>query len=97
MNMPNLDNTGPLGAGPMTGRGLGRGVGRGLGRGVRGFGRGLGRGIGAFFGRGQGRPLGSDICTCPKCGYEESHKRATPCTQTNCPKCQTPMRGVNCL
>ncbi len=87
MNMPNRDGTGPTGAGPRTGRGLGIS-----------FGRGLGRSIGAFFGRGRGsRPLGSGICTCPKCGYEESHKRGTACTQTSCPKCQTQMKGVSCL
>jgi len=48
--MPGMDGTGPLGLGPMTGRGLGpcgRGLGwrRGLGRGL-GFGRGLGLGRG---------------------------------------------------
>ena len=42
--MPNLDGTGPLGLGPMTGRGLGlcRGRRRVVSRG-RGLGRGLGR------------------------------------------------------
>lgn len=40
--MPLFDRTGPMGIGPLTGRGLGP-CGRGLGR---GFGRGLGR----FFG-----------------------------------------------
>ena len=57
--MPRGDGTGPMGYGPMTGRGMGYcvavpgylnpgyGPGRGLGR---GFGRGLGRG----FGRGMG-------------------------------------------
>ncbi len=54
--MPFGDGTGPLGQGPMTGRGLGycggygapgrfRGYGRGFGMG-RGFGRGMGRGFG---------------------------------------------------
>jgi len=38
--MPGMDKTGPLGAGPGTGRGRGP-CGRGLARG-RGFGRGLG-------------------------------------------------------
>jgi len=42
--MPGQDRTGPLGQGPMTGRGLGP-CGRGLARG-RGFGRGMGRGLG---------------------------------------------------
>lgn len=40
--MPNRDGTGPLGQGPLTGRGLGP-CGRGL---RRGFGRGFGRGLG---------------------------------------------------
>ncbi len=60
--MPRRDGTGPLGFGPMTGRGLGvcTGVnapiyGRGFGGGCgRGFGRGLGRGFGPGFGRGFG-------------------------------------------
>ena len=39
--MPGGDGTGPMGRGPMTGRGLGP-CGRGLGRGS-GFGRGFGR------------------------------------------------------
>ncbi len=47
--MPGMDGTGPLGQGPLTGRGLGpcgagfrRGFGRGMGRGIcRGFGRGF--------------------------------------------------------
>lgn len=38
--MPGMDRTGPLGQGPLTGRGLGL-CGRGLG-----FGRGMGRGFG---------------------------------------------------
>ena len=61
--MPGFDGTGPMGQGPMTGRGLGRctgfagGVGlrRGFGFGMgRGFGRGLGRrfGMGRFWGAG---------------------------------------------
>ncbi len=54
--MPGLDRTGPLGMGPMTGRGLGlcgrgRGVGRG-GYGAWGYGRGFGRGLGLGRGRG---------------------------------------------
>lgn len=57
--MPRRDGTGPMGAGPMTGRGLGlctganavkygAGLGLGLGLGLacrRGFGRGFGRGF----------------------------------------------------
>lgn len=69
--MPGRNRTGPLGRGPMTGRGmglcagngagteysvgLGRGFGGGLGRGA-GFGGGFGRGAGA--GRGFGRGAG---------------------------------------
>jgi len=45
----------------------------------------------------QNRPLGSNICACPKCGYEKSRQQGTPCSQSNCPKCQTPMKGANCL
>jgi hypothetical protein len=45
-NMPGRDRTGPIGAGPMTGRGLGFCTGTGLGMGLglgcrRGFGRGF--------------------------------------------------------
>ena len=59
--MPRGDSTGPVGAGPMTGRGMGlcagygaagfmyRGFGGGMGRG-RGFGRGFGFGSGRGFG-----------------------------------------------
>jgi hypothetical protein len=42
--MPGMDRTGPLGQGPLTGRGLGPcGAGAGF---RRGFGRGMGRGFG---------------------------------------------------
>lgn len=48
--MPNRDQTGPAGQGPLTGRGFGPcGGGRGLGRGF-GCGRGFGRGLGRYFG-----------------------------------------------
>jgi hypothetical protein len=43
------------------------------------------------------KPLGSIVCTCPKCGHEEAHQRSIPCANKKCPKCQTPMKGVNCL
>ena len=44
--MPGMDQTGPMGQGPMTGRGLGP-CGRGAGPGFRrGFGRGVRRGFG---------------------------------------------------
>ena len=79
MNMPNLDKTGPRGAGPMTGRGLGRGVRN-------------------FFRRGfRNRMLGSNVCTCSKCGLEVPHKRGVPCSEVKCPKCNTLLSGVNCL
>jgi len=68
--MPRRDKTGPMGAGPMTGRcfglcagndaedrGIGFGMGRGLGRGRR-FGRNCDRGIGRGAGRGFGRGYG---------------------------------------
>lgn len=50
-------------------------------------------------GRGPRRPRGfggSKECVCPKCGYKESHMRGTPCSQKDCPKCSTPMRGYYC-
>lgn len=66
--MPRGDRTGPMGAGPMTGRRMGycagydapgyvnAGYGRGYGRGFgRGLGRGYRRGFGMGFGRGFGR------------------------------------------
>ena len=64
--MPRGDRRGPMGMGPMTGRGagfcagntqagfagdFGRGMGRGMGNG-RGFGGGFGRGFGPGFGAG---------------------------------------------
>jgi len=49
--MPGFDRTGPLGNGPMTGRGIGP-CGRGT---ARGFRRGTGRGLGMGFGRGFAR------------------------------------------
>lgn len=69
--MPNLDGTGPTGAGPRTGRG----------RGMTRPGQGLG---------------GSADCICPKCGEKTPHTRGIPCSNTNCPKCGAPMRGVFC-
>lgn len=49
--MPGFDRTGPLGYGPMTGRGMGP-CGAGYGRGAgRGFGRGMARGSGRGFRR----------------------------------------------
>ena len=60
------------------------------GTGPRGQRPGFGRGL-------NNRPVGSNRCTCPKCGYQQSHQREKPCSQTNCPKCKTPLKGVNCL
>lgn len=67
--MPGFDRTGPLGQGPMTGRGMGRcGKGGGFGRG-RGLGRGGGRRGGGFsrgfaggfaWGHGAQAPTGGD-------------------------------------
>ena len=61
--MPGRDGTGPMGAGPMTGRGFGgcyAGYGRGAGVAGFGFGRGIGRGMGCRggFGRGIARCFG---------------------------------------
>lgn len=42
------------------------------------------------------RPLGSNICTCPKCGHVETHRRGLPCSEVVCSKCGTAMQGVNC-
>ena len=45
----------------------------------------------------QGRGLGgSSVCRCPNCGYTTSHSRGAPCSTIRCPRCSTPMRGVNC-
>ncbi|MDD3013595.1 MAG: DUF5320 domain-containing protein [Candidatus Gastranaerophilales bacterium] len=49
--MPNLNGTGPMGQGPMTGRGLGNCQGADRGFGFRRFrGRGFGLGAGRFLG-----------------------------------------------
>ena len=53
-------------------------------------GRGMG---GQGRGRGQKGSAGADICVCPSCGEEVSHQRGTPCMNTKCPKCGTPMVG----
>ena len=63
-----------------------------MGRGAR-----TGRGRGQARGRVVNRPLGSSVCTCPKCGHEEPHKRGVPCSKVKCVKCGTLMKGVNCL
>lgn len=53
--MPRLDGTGPLGQGPMTGRGLGRCAGAQPAAGWLGRGRGLGLGLGLGLGWGMRR------------------------------------------
>lgn len=77
--MPGFDGNGPLGQGPMTGRGMGNcvsteynprkylGLGRGQGRGI-GAGRGLGRGPGKGMGRGfrYSNQINSDMYTTEK-------------------------------
>jgi hypothetical protein len=55
--MPRGDRTGPLGAGPMTGRGAGICTGAGA-PGFAGGGRGRGMGFGCGGGRGLGRGFG---------------------------------------
>jgi hypothetical protein len=59
--MPGGDGTGPLGQGPMTGRGMGTCTPANVpatGRRFSGFGRGFGCGRGRGFGRGMGRGFG---------------------------------------
>ncbi|MDD4537950.1 MAG: DUF5320 domain-containing protein [Lentisphaeria bacterium] len=73
--MPRGDGTGPLGQGPVTGRGMGQG---------RGQGQGAGRG------GGMGAGTGGE-CVCPKCGKRLAHQRGVPCTQRQCPDCGTTM------
>ncbi len=104
--MPRGDGTGPLGRGPMTGRGMGRGGGVGGGRGA---GRGAGRGMGAGRGRGAGIGGGrlgrngavADVggekvvvvgnCVCPECGTTVPHRWGVPCNEEVCPKCGASM------
>lgn len=45
--------------------------------------------------RGQGLG-GSEECVCPKCGEVLAHRRGIPCSEVQCPKCQTPMTGKFC-
>jgi len=94
--MPRGDGTGPLGSGPMTGRGMGRGRGAGSGRGMgRGGGRGAGRGAGAGrSGRygsvadiGGERVVVTGSCVCPECGETVPHRWGIPCNEELCPQC----------
>jgi uncharacterized paraquat-inducible protein A len=34
-------------------------------------------------------------CICPKCGYTEPHTAGVPCSQKQCPKCQTQLTRQN--
>lgn len=61
--MPGGDGTGPLGNGPMTGRGRGYCVTSGFRRPTmgRGMGQGMRRGFGCGMGRGMGRGMGQGM------------------------------------
>lgn len=73
--MPRGDGTGPVGRGPVTGRGFGRGLGRGMGR-MGGPTPGAG-------------PVGE--CVCPVCGAVVPHQPGVPCYQMTCPQCGAAM------
>lgn len=61
---------------------------------VSGRGRGRKSGKGRVMGK---QSLGGSAdCKCPKCGHKEAHARGTPCSETKCPKCKTPIRGTFC-
>jgi len=34
-------------------------------------------------------------CVCPECGATKKHTTGTPCTDENCPKCETKMTRNN--
>ncbi len=74
--MPLRDGTGPLGQGPMTGRGLGRGAGVGVGVGRNRQPNGFGMG-----------PGGNCVCVNPKCKEKAPHQRGVPCYEMKCVKC----------
>jgi len=38
---------------------------------------------------------GADYCICPNCGYKETHTKGIPCSEKKCPKCGTPLKGIN--
>lgn len=45
-----------------------------------------------------GRGLGAGppkVCKCPNCGYESPKTRTVPCSNTKCPKCETPLCGTS--
>lgn len=94
--MPGRDRTGPLGKGPMTGKGGGgQGGGQGAGRGG-GMGQGAGRAGGGQPGAGRGRMGGQGLglggeCQCPNCGTKAPHKRGVPCFEQLCPQCGSTM------
>ncbi len=57
-----------------------------------GFGAGMGMGRGGGRGRMGGSGLGpGGYCVCPKCGTRVPHQSGTPCYNTSCPKCGSPM------
>lgn len=74
-DMPRGDGTGPMGAGPETGRGRGARPGR-WGSGGMGMGMGMG---------------GDGDCFCPSCGNVVPYQVGTPCYNIKCPKCGTMM------
>ncbi len=61
----------------------------GFGRGRHGWGRGQGRGFRGGRGFGPGRPPAN--CICPNCGIAVPHRPGSPCFQTKCPRCNSPM------
>lgn len=73
--MPSGDRTGPMGFGPMTGRGYGRCsgyAGVGFARGGWGRGRGAGRGRGMGRGRGWGQGFGASGWGVDEPGFQRS-------------------------
>ena len=72
--MPGGDRTGPIGQGPMTGRGRGYCAGFGLpGYQSPAPGRGLGRVFGRGMGRGRGRGWGRGWCWPADYGWGQAH------------------------
>jgi len=54
------------------------------------------RGLGPMTGNGRGQRSNLEECECPKCGEKIPHTRGIPCSKIDCPKCETPMRGIFC-